>query len=463
MCSFQKAACALVLLASFPCAGLAQPQTAAAWRPLFDGADISGWTQRGGKAAYTVEDSALVGRATPGTPNSFLSPPGDYGDFILEYDAMVDSRLNSGVQIRSQSLPSYQQGRVHGYQIELDPSPRAYTGGIYDEARRGWLYPLSRNPEGREVFRQDQWNHFRVEAIGHTIRTWVNGQMTANLVDDLTPRGFIGFQVHSIGAPALAGAEVKWRNIRILETNLEAARMAVDPDVPEFNYVANTLTEAEQRKGWRLLWDGRTTDGWRSAKGPDFPANGWSMADGVLTIAATDGKESAGAGDLITRDVFSNFELEVDFMIAEGANSGIKYFVLPELNKGQGSAIGLEFQILDDERHPDAKAGVGGSRTIGSLYDLIPAENLTSGGRKPVNPPGSWNRARILVQGDHVEHWLNNMKVVEYERGSQMYRSLVQRSKYAKWPNFGMAEAGHLLLQEHGNEAHFRSIKVREF
>jgi hypothetical protein len=133
------------------------------------------------------------------TPNTFLATKQKYGDFILEYDVKVDNELNSGVQIRSHSIDSYNSGRVHGYQVELDPGPRAYSGGIYDEARRGWLYPLSVNEAGRQAFVQGQWNHFRVEVIGNTIRTWINGQMCANLVDDMTSEGFIALQVHSIG------------------------------------------------------------------------------------------------------------------------------------------------------------------------------------------------------------------------------------------------------------------------
>lgn len=433
--------------------------------PLFNGRDFEGWTQRGGEADYHVEDGEVVGVSETGTPNSFMCTVRDYGDFILEYEAKVDPRLNSGVQIRSLSTPEYRNGRVHGYQVELDPSPRAYTGGIYDEARRGWLYPLSRNPEGRDAFRQGAWNRFRVEAVGPEIRTWVNDQMTANLVDDLTDEGFICLQVHGIGNDEeRAGSQVRWRNLRIQTDDLEAARRPVDPDVPEFSYLTNTLTDREERHGWRLLWDGVTTEGWRGARRSDFPPQGWRIEDGTLIVEAAGGAESAHGGDIVTEDTFSDFELEVDFLLTEGANSGIKYFVDPELNRGgTGSAIGLEYQLLDDERHPDAAQGVGGNRTVASLYDLIPAENLSVPGRgKPFNGIGQWNRARIVVRGDRVEHWLNNYKVLEYERGTPMYRALVQKSKYDRWPNFGEGEAGHLLLQDHGDEVHFRNIKIRE-
>lgn len=225
----------------------------------------------------------------------------------------------------------------------------------------------------------------------------------------------------------------------------------------------NTLSSEERAQGWRLLWDGKTTAGWKAAKGDSFPEQGWKIDGGVLSVLASGGAESRNGGDIITTEEFSNFELKVDFRITPGANSGIKYFVDPELLKGEGSAIGLEFQILDDERHPDAKMGRDGNRTVGSLYDLIAARNLANPGEpKPARPVGEWNTARILVDGRHVEHWLNGVKVVEYERGSPEFRELVAQSKYAKWPSFGEWPSGPILLQDHGNLVSFRNIKIRE-
>lgn len=434
------------------------------WTPLFNGENLDNWIQRNGEARYHIEDDEIVGTTVLNTPNSFLCTRESYGDFILEYEFMVHPLLNSGVQIRSESRDDYRDGRVHGYQIEIDPAPRAWTGGIYDEARRGWLYSLSRNQPAREAFRQGAWNKIRVEAIGASIRTWINGVMAANLVDDMTPEGFIALQVHSIGSEAQAGREVRWRNIRIKTTDLDAGRETPDPDVPVFNHIPNTLTSQEARKGWRLLWDGQTTAGWRGARLDAFPEQGWEIKDGVLSVLASDGAESANGGDIVTVDTYSDFELELDFKITEGGNSGIKYFVLPDLNRGPGSSIGLEYQILDDVRHADASEGVDGNRTLASLYDLIPAGNLTiPGANKRFNGIGQWNRARIVARGDYVEHWLNNEKVLEYERGTQIYRALVAKSKYNVWPNFGEAPAGHILLQDHGNHVSFRSIKIREF
>jgi hypothetical protein len=290
--------------------------------------------------------------------------------------------------------------------------------------------------------------------------------MCTNLVDDMTAEGFIALQVHSISDPSQEGAEVMWRNLKIKTTDLESARWPVDPTVREVSYLTNELSEWEKRKGFRLLWDGKTTNGWRGAKLDGFPASGWEINDGVLTILATDGAEATGPGDIITTEQFSDFELELDFMLTEGANSGIKYFVDPDLNKGAGSAIGCEFQILDDAKHPDAKMGVAGNRTLGSLYDLITAENLSIPGREKrrfFKGVGEWNRARIVSIDGKVEHWLNNEKVVEYDRYSQIFEALVNYSKYKDWPNFGRWPQGPILLQDHGDTVHFRSIKIREF
>lgn len=434
------------------------------WKSLMPDKDLSGWKQLGGQATYEMVDDVLVGTTVANTPNSFLSTPENYGDFILEYEAWVDHAINSGVQIRSNSLPDYRDGRVHGYQVELDPSTRAYSGGIYDEARRGWLYPLSRNPNGQKSFFNGQWNKFRVEAIGNSIRTWINGIQCANLVDDLTSTGFIAYQVHSVNDENQVGKQVKWRNARILTNDVEKYRTLQDPEVPEVSYLINSLSEQEKRKGWRLLWDGKTSTGWRGAKHDDFPESGWTIEDGVLTIEATDGGESTGPGDIVTVAQFSNFELELEFNITEGANSGIKYFVQPDLNLGAGSAIGCEYQILDDKVHPDAAMGVNGNRQLAGLYDLIAPENLSVPGRsKQFTGIGQWNKARIISKDGKVSHWLNNEKTVEYDRFTPMFKALVAYSKYQNWENFGQWPQGHILLQDHGNKVQFRSIKIREF
>ena len=256
--------------------------------------------------------------------------------------------------------------------------------------------------------------------------------------------------------------------------NLQAAAPGaytnpVYPEPKAASSTQNTLTAREKAGGWKLLWDGKTSAGWRSPKSEVFPDKSWRIADGVLTVDTgwTNGEaEAQSGGDIITQKRYANFELTADFKCTPGCNSGIKIFVQPDISPidkvtgqptAKGSAIGMEFQILDDARHPDAKLGRDGDRTIGSLYDLIPAAK-----DKKVLPIGEWNHARILSQGGHVTFWLNGGKTVEFERGTAEFRAAVAKSKFKDIPDFGEWADGHFLLQEHGSEASFRNVKVRE-
>ena len=208
------------------------------------------------------------------------------------------------------------------------------------------------------------------------------------------------------------------------------------------------LTKKEQKQGWILLFDGKTSAGWKSySKGKAFPEKGWVIENGVLTLDPTAGTP----GDIITEAEFSDFELSLEFRITRGANSGIKYFILP------GTNLGCEFQILDDANHPDAKQGTNGNRLQGSLYDLIPPTG------KQDKPTGEWNRARIISKGNHVEHWLNGKKVVEYERGSDAFKALIAESKYRNNKDFSTPAQAPILLQDHGDRVSFRNIKIRKF
>lgn len=424
------------------------------WIALFDGETLNGWEQKGGEAQYEVRNGTIVGITMLNTPNSFLTSSEMYNDFILELNFKVDTSMNSGIQIRSNSLPHYKEGRVHGYQVEIDPSDRAWSGGIYDESRRGWLNPMTENPEAQKAFKKNDWNHYRIEAIGDTLKTWVNGVPAAHLVDEKTDNGFIALQVHSIKEKTQEGTEIVWKDVKIITDSVAkyATKSPLEPIITK-----NQLTIDEKKNKWKLLWDGETTDGWRGARLDEFPDKGWEIKEGVLTVLSSGGEESAAGGDIVTKDLYGDFELKVDFKLTESANSGIKYYVDTDLNKGPGSSIGLEYQILDDERHPDAKLGNhDGSRTVGSLYDLIQADTS-----KPVNPIGEWNTAHIISKDNHVEHWLNGAKILEYERKSEEYKKLVSESKYVKWPNFGESDRGHILLQDHGDHVSFKNIKIK--
>ena len=434
------------------------------WKNLVKG-NLDEFEKRNGTAEYKVNGDEIIGISAVGTPSTYLCTKETFTDFILEVDVKVEVGLNSGIQFRSNSLPDYKNGQVHGYQCEIDPGERKWSGGIFDQSRRGWIYPVTMNEPGRQAFKNGEWNKYRIEAVGNEIRTWINGVQVTNLVDDMTAEGFVAFQVHSIGnRKEHDGLTVRWKSPRILTEDVEKYRWPVAAHAKEFSFLNNELTENEKRKGFRLLWDGKTTKGWRGAKIDKFPEGGWNIKDGELSVEESGGAESTNGGDIVTLDKYSSFELELDFKITDGANSGIKYFVDTELNKGEGSAIGCEFQILDDKNHPDAKNGTASNRTVGSLYDLITAHSYSEPNKKKRGAsPGQWCKARIIVNGSHVEHYLNNIKVVEYDRHSQMFKALIAYSKYSKWPNFGQAAEGHILLQDHGNVVNYRSIKIREF
>ncbi len=437
------------------------------WIDLFNGKNFKGWTQLDGTAEYRVENGEVIGVSKVGTPNSFMATKKVYGDFILEYEMKMDRGLNSGVQFRSDATKPNGTERVNGYQVECDDhDDRPWAGGIYEEADRGWLYPMSYNQSVADVNKRGEWNKIRVEAVGSTIRTYINGVNFANLVDDARTEGLIALQVHGIGSREEdAGKEIRWRHIRIL-TNEPGKFLKSDVDLsPEVSFLTNELTPGQKNDGWKLLWDGKTMEGWKGAKLEHFPKKGWTMAEGTLTVGESGGKESAHGGDIVTLKKYGNFILELDFKVAKGANSGIKYFVNPDHTTGARASIGCEYQILDDKNHPDAKKGIAGNRTVGSLYDLIPADASIYGQdntKKRFNGIDKWNRARIEVRGSRVSHFLNGVKIVEYERGTQLWKAIVAYSKYAEYPAFGEAQTGHILLQEHGNEVSFKNIRILE-
>jgi len=208
----------------------------------------------------------------------------------------------------------------------------------------------------------------------------------------------------------------------------------------------NQLTDLEKQTGWKLLFDGQTTKGWRGYKQTAMPGKGWRVEDGVL-------KKIGGerGGDIITDEKFNDFDLTWEWRISPAGNNGIKYLVTED----RPSAPGQEYQMIDDARNPDAR--VGPHRATGSFYDVLPPSD-----DKPLKPAGEWNQSRVLIQGNHVEHWLNGKKVLAYELGSDALKTAVARSKFKNAPGFGEKIKGHIMLTDHGDECWFRNIKIRE-
>lgn len=219
--------------------------------------------------------------------------------------------------------------------------------------------------------------------------------------------------------------------------------------------VASSLVACTQNVSERSLFDGKSLDGWRGFHREDVP-EGWVVEDGMLKHQRR--PEGVTGGDLITKDQFENFEFSVEWKLSKGGNSGIKYLVSETLPPTGRGAISFEYQVLDDENHPDAKAGIAGNRTVGSLYDLIAAATT-----KKVKPIGEFNETRIIKRGKHIEHWLNGEKVLEFEQGSEDLKARIANSKFRDKAGFGEFSRGHILLQDHEDEVWFRNIRIREF
>lgn len=235
----------------------------------------------------------------------------------------------------------------------------------------------------------------------------------------------------------------------VAAVSILAACAGVHAAAPQKDAAPNTLTAAEKKAGWTLLFDGRTVDAWRGYKRPDAADSRWRVEEGTLALPPDDGRDTHGQRDIISKDTFEQFELVLDWRIAPGGNSGVKYFVLED----RDAAIGHEYQVIDDERHPDAK--VGPHRQTAAFYDVLQAAD------RPIKPAGEWNTTRIVVRGQTVEHWLNGKKVLQYELNSPALNAAIEKSKFKGMERFGKRQNGHILLQDHGNQVWFRNIKIR--
>lgn len=379
------------------------------WELLFNEQNLNNWEVRNGTAEYSIEKKELIGTAKLNTPNTFLCTRKMFDDFILELELKVDEPLNSGIQIRSNSIPTYYDGAVHGYQVEVDPSPRAFSGGIYDESRRGWIYPLCENSKGRKGFKNGKWNKYRIEAIGSSIRVWINGIQTANLRDNLTAKGFIGLQVHGIGKDSsMVGKTVRWRNVKIATNNLEKLQLPDDGKTPEINLVPNQLTDREKKNGYASYLN----------------------ESEIIQL---------GEGESIGFESAGNFDLKFEFNLSKNSTGGIEYFS----NEKNEKCI---FQIIDNDSL--SKEEQKGNQSLASLKGITPSQNLCVPGRhRDFRGLGNWNTGRIIVQNGKIEHWMNGYKMVEKEISDL---------------NLNWKKGTHQIsIKNNAGEVNFRSVRLK--
>ncbi len=358
-CAFAR----IVFGVAVGCLSIAEGRTAD-WALLFNGKDFDGWTQRGGKAKYEVRDGAIVGRTVPQSQNSFLCTDRDYGDFVLELEFKVDSRMNAGIQIRSASIPTYRNGIVHGYQVEIDPSRRAWSGGIYDESRRGWIYDLRENEPARRAFRQNEWNRYRIEAVGDRIRTWINGVLAADLRDSWSLSGFIALQVH--GTSSDFPMEIAWRRLRIQDLG---------------------------RHEWKPLFDGKTLASWEPRPGGE-----WHVSEG--TIQGRSSRAESRHGLLMSRESFGDFTVRLQFKINQG-DSG--FYFRSELVDHAVGVHGFQVEL-------DTSFETGGLYETGGRGWVVrhPADKKTKWYK-----PGEWNELAVSAWGRRTVVRMNGRKSAE--------------------------------------------------
>ena len=411
------------LLRAAACLMLANSSVARAddgWLDLFDGESLDGWVQKNGAATYAVEDGAIVGRTTEGSPNSFLSTIKDYGNFELLVDVKVDDRLNSGIQIRSQTTDGSNHGRVNGPQVEIEASgPNgAEAGYVYGEATgRGWLTPEERL-QPHKHFQDGEWNTYRILANGPRIQTWINDEPIEDLTDEAIfeshPTGFISLQVHGI-KKGTGPYQVAWRNIKLRR-------------LPETPRPANQLASTEQEQGFELLFNGNDLDGWKHS-------GNWVVEEGVIT-------RTGKGGSLVyeTAQVPDDFELRFEWKVAAGSNSGVYY-----------RPTQYEYQILDNGKHAD---GRNPRTSAASLYFCMsPAYDAT-------RPVGTWNEGRVVCKGSVIQHWLNGQKVIDLDYNDPKWEWEVELLKQRGGDL--TARGANLSLQDHGDPVWYRSLRIRE-
>ncbi|WP_158965410.1 PVC-type heme-binding CxxCH protein [Paraglaciecola sp. L3A3] len=364
----------------------------AGWRSLIADGNLDAWKKIGGNAGYVLEDDTIIGTSIASRDSTYFTTGEIFSDFIFEVDVQAEAPLNSGVQFRSKKIQGNRGATVAGYQMEIDTAPRAWSGGIFDQGRRGWLYTLSRNESCSKEFKVDGWNKYRVEAVGQSIRTYINNVPCSNLIDDLSPTGFIALQIHSAGGDKV-NKTVKWRDPKILTNNIKD-HVNKPADIEQFSYINNQITTEQQANGWQLLWDGQ------SNTSPQQTGD-WKIKNQALKADAKQQKNS------LTIPVTSHyFELEFDVNSSDNADNGIHY-----LRDTNGK--GFEFQLSSETT---VEQTANNNQAMGAIVGRVAPTNLTEPkGWGSLRIGKGWNRVRLVVKGSQIEHWINNIKMVDYQ------------------------------------------------
>lgn len=392
------------------------------WEPLFDGKSLDGWTRLNGTASFEATRGEIVGKTVVGSSNTFLCTKKMYGDFELEFEVKVASGLNSGVQVRSMSVPGYQNGRVHGYQVEIDSTNPNSSGGIYDEARRGWLFDPSKQPHGRKAYKVDAWNKFRVVAKGTHLQTWVNGIACSDVQDDLTRWGFIGLQVHE---STTSGMEVRWKNLRIKDLT----------DRGRVNSENDAVPPTVLPKGGKWLLKGAgDLSLWAGERDPKSPCP-WKWTDGFI---------QSGGGDIMTRESFGSSRVHVEFMTDENGKEG-----QANGNSGVYFMQSYEIQVLNSAPRGPL------NNECGAIYSVKAPDYAMA------FPAGKWQSydveftAPVWTDGKKV----SPARITAYHNGTLIHRNV--EIPGATVAGKEEAEGARpLRLQDHGNQVRYRNIWI---
>ena len=424
------------------------------WEILFNGKDLSGWRELNGKHIWEVSDGMIVGTTVPGEPNGFLCTEKQFGDFVLELEVSIDTLMNnSGIQFRSLSYPEYNNSRLHGYQMEVDPKSQQWSGAIYEEGgNRGWIYTGDQLSEAaKKAFKRDnkdgfEWNKYRIECVGTTIRTWINDIPAAHLIDEKFLRGMIGLQLHANQANDPVGSyKVRFRNIRIQTGNFKTSPF---DNTFVVNLIPNNLSSQEELNGYSLLWDGKSLQNWIGSNGSTISKNDWLIGDEELVSLKRIDPGTDNYANIRSRSQYGAFELKFDFKLSDGAKGGIKY--LADESEEKSLIVSVGYGINDNHLTLTNK------QVENSLANVLDSKKIYSSLKRP----NEWNQALIKVSGnDNVEYWVNGNKILDYELESEKTKDLTLKNKYSK---LVLPSKGHILLENNGSVVSYRSIKIKE-